>query len=191
MAARSAPSKPRKRAAGKSSNGSAPKAKSSASRPKRSGNSRATSASPAKQATATAKQQAAASVGDGVKGAGESAAEVAKKARGPMLAAGAAAAGLAGGVALGATRRTKGRRMFGPRPRVLGVPVGPKSGALKTMELLRDSAKQLNSATSRMAGTASDVHAIREQLDGAGGRSPVEVVLDGLTHRRGAGRRDG
>ena len=46
-----------------------------------------------------------------------------------------------------------------------------------------------------MAGKASntgadDIRAIREQLENANRRSPIEVVLDGLTHRPGIGKRE-
>jgi hypothetical protein len=102
------------------------------------------------------------------------------------VAAGAAAAGLAGGLALGSRRRG----MFTPRRKVLGVPVGRKSGAVMTLELLRDAAKHLNSATEQISGPAEDVREIREQLDKVNRRSPLEVVLDGLTHRRGAHKRE-
>jgi hypothetical protein len=37
---------------------------------------------------------------------------------------------------------------------------------------------------------AKFVHEIREQLDKANRQSPLEVVLDGLTHRRGAHKRE-
>lgn len=54
------------------------------------------------------------------------------------------------------------------------------------MELLRDGARHLNSATTQVSGTAEDVREIREQLEKVNRKSPLEVVLDGLTHRRGA-----
>lgn len=132
----------------------------------------------------------AATVGATVREVGDTAAAAARRARGPMLAAGAAAAGLAGGWAvgsrLGSKRRGLGSLLAPRRRRLLGVPIRPKSGALRTAELLRDGAKQLNSATSQVSGTADDVRQIREQLELVNRRSPIEVVLDGLTHRRGA-----
>jgi hypothetical protein len=132
-----------------------------------------------------------ATVGAAVKDASDTAAEAARRARGPMLAAGAAAAGLAGGLALGARRGSKRRTPFARRRRVLGVPIGPKSGVLRTVELLRDGAKHLDSATSQISGTTDDVRELREQLEQVNRRSPLEVVLDGLTHRRGAHRHEG
>ena len=129
-----------------------------------------------------------------VKGAGETVAATTRRARGPILAASAAAAGLAGGLALGSRRGSKRRGRIGlldRRPRMLGVPIGPKSGALKTVELLRDGAKHLDSATSQVSGATNDVRELNEQLDRLNRRSPLEVVLDGLTHRRGAHKREG
>jgi hypothetical protein len=121
------------------------------------------------------------------------AASPARPARRPALIAGAAAAGLAGGLAAGSRlghRRRGIARLLAPRRRVLGVPLGHKSPVLKTAELLFDGAKQLNSATSRLSGTTEDVRLIREQLEHANRQSPLEVVLDGLTHRRGAHRHE-
>ncbi|HYI99871.1 MAG TPA: hypothetical protein VEX36_09400 [Thermoleophilaceae bacterium] len=110
-----------------------------------------------------------------------------------MIAAGAAIAGLAGGLAAGSRRGSKrgGFARLDRRPRVLGVPIGPKRGALKAAELLRDGAKHLDSATSQVSGAASDVRELNDQLDRLNRRSPLEVVLDGLTHRRGAHKREG
>jgi len=108
-----------------------------------------------------------------------------------LLAAGAATAGLVGGLALGSRRHGRRRPLLSPRHRVLGMPIGPKSGLLRTAELLRDGAKQLDSATGRVAGTGEELRQVREQLDQVNRRSPLEVVLDGLTHRRGAHRQEG
>lgn len=109
------------------------------------------------------------------------------------MAAGAAAAGLAGGLAVGArlgSKRSRRRPLLAPRRRVLGVPIGPKSAAQRTFELLRDGARHLDSATGQLSGPADDVREIREQLDRVNRQSPLEVVLDGLTHRRGAHKRE-
>jgi hypothetical protein len=111
-----------------------------------------------------------------------------QRSRGPMLAAGAAAAGLAGGFAAGSRLGSKRRglgRVLSPRRKMLGVPIGRKSGVVRAAELLRDGAKHLNSATNQVSSTTDDVHEIREQLDKANRQSPIEVLLDGLTHRRG------
>jgi hypothetical protein len=127
------------------------------------------------------------------KGAGNSVAMAARKAKGPVLTAGATAAGLAGGLALGSrlSSRRRGLAAFlAPRRKVLGVPIGRKHGALRTAEALGHLARELNSATKQVSSTTDDVRQIREQLDKANRQSPLEVVLDGLTHRRGAHKRE-
>jgi hypothetical protein len=145
-----------------------------------------------KQRPKPATNGSAATVSAAVKDAGSTATNVARRARGPMLAAGAAAAGLAGGLAAGSRFGSKRRHgLFDRRPRLLGMPLGPKPGVLRTVELLRDGAKHLDSATSQLSGTSDDVREIRKQLDRVNRQSPLEVVLDGLTHRRGAHRNEG
>ena len=100
----------------------------------------------------------------------------------PALTAGAAAVGLAGGIVLG-SRISTGRRR-----KVLGVPLGRKSGLRRTVETLSKAAHGLGSATRRVSSTADDVRQVREELERANHQSPVEVVLNGLTRRRGAHR---
>jgi hypothetical protein len=125
------------------------------------------------------------------KQAGATATTAARRASGPAL---VAAAGLAGGLALGARAGSKRRgrlaSIVAPRPRLLGIPVGQKPGALRIAEALRDGAKHLGAATNRVSNTADDVRELRDQLERANRRSPVEVLLDGLTHRRGAHRNE-
>jgi len=115
------------------------------------------------------------------KEAGESVATAARTAKGPAIAAGATVAGLAGGLALGA-------RMGSKRRNVLGLPVGRKRPTVRAAEALGKVAVKLGSAAGQATATADDVRQIREELDRANRRSPVEVLLDGLTHRRGAHR---
>jgi hypothetical protein len=127
------------------------------------------------------------------KEAGSSVATAASKAKGPVLTAGATAAGLVGGLALGSRMSSKRRglgALLAPRRKVLGVPVGRKSPMVRTAEALGQVARELSSATNQVSSTADDVQQIREQLDKANRRSPLEVVLDGLTHRRGAHKRE-
>lgn len=124
---------------------------------------------------------------------GDSIATAARKAKGPMLAAGATAAGLAGGLALGSRATSKRRGVSGllaPRRRVLGVPIGRRNGVVRTAKALGQVARELNSATQQVSTTTDDIRQIREQLDKANRRSPLEVVIDGLTHRRGAHKRE-
>ena len=108
------------------------------------------------------------------KDAGDTVASIAQRSTGPVLAAGAAAAGLAGGLLIG-SRVTSGRRLFGRR----------RSRAVA----LASGARRAAAMAGKASNTADDIRAIREQLENANRRSPIEVVLDGLTHRPGTGKR--
>ena len=117
-------------------------------------------------------------------GSGPSTVEkVAEKAKRPMITAGATAAGLAGGLALGT-------RLGSKRRKVLGLPVGRKSGFAQAAEAFGQVARELSSARRQATAVTDDVKEIREQLDKANRQSPLEVLLDGLTHRRGAHKRE-
>jgi hypothetical protein len=123
------------------------------------------------------------------KQAGESVTEAAAKAKRPLAAAGVTAAALAGGFVLG---RAGGKRggLLPRRRKLLGIRVGPKTGLERTMDVLEKLADGIGSVAGKASSTSDDVHEIREQLDQANRQSPVEVLLDGLTHRRGAHRRE-
>ena len=143
-------------------------------------------------ATAT-KSRPANGASSAVAKAGGAVSSTAKSAKTPVLTAGAAAAGMAGGFALG-SRLSPGRRglsaLVRPRRRVLGVPLGRKSGLQSTLEIFGKAAKELGSATRQVSSTTDDIHQVREELEKANHQSPVEVLLNGLTHRRGAHRRE-
>ena len=131
---------------------------------------------------------AASNAGAKVKEAGGAVASTARRVRAPVLAAGATAVGLAGGMALGsrlASKRTGLGALLAPRPRVLGVPLGRKSGLVRTAEAAGKAAKELSSLNNQLSDTKHEARQIREHLEQANKRSPIEVVLDGLTHRRG------
>jgi hypothetical protein len=117
---------------------------------------------------------------------------VARHARGPAIAAGAAAAGLACGLALGSRVRTRGplAAVVLGRRRLIGVPVGPKPNFAAVAMALGQGTRKVGEATGKASGAADDLTRLREQLEGLNRRSPVEVVLDGLTHRRGMHRRE-
>ncbi len=127
------------------------------------------------------------------KEAGDSVTTAAKRVKTPVLAAGATAAGLAGGALLGsrmASRRSGLSGFLRPQRKVLGVPVGRKSGLEVTASALGKVAKELGSAAGKASDTTEDVRQVREHLDRLNRQSPVEVLLSGLTHRRGAHRRE-
>ncbi len=117
------------------------------------------------------------------KDASESVATAARTAKGPAIAAGATVAGLAGGLVLGS-------RLGPNRRKVLGLPIGRKRLVVRAAETLSKVARELGSAADQAAATTEEVRQVREQLDRANRQSPVEVLLDGLTHRRGAHKRE-
>ena len=62
------------------------------------------------------------------------------------------------------------------------MPVGRRSKA----RAIARGARRAATAAAKASSTADDIRAIRQQLEHANRRSPIEIVLDGLTHRRGA-----
>jgi hypothetical protein len=110
------------------------------------------------------------------KDAGDTVASIAQRSTRPALAAGAAAAGLAGGLLIG-SRVTSGRRLLGRR-------------RSRAVVALASGARRAAAMAGKASNTADDIRAIREQLENANRRSPIEVVLDGLTHRPGTGKRN-
>jgi hypothetical protein len=109
----------------------------------------------------------------GARATGITAAKAARGARAPALTAGATVAGLAGGFALGSWKASKTR-----------------PGTAKLARAVAQLAKELGSLTSEVASTGDDARELRQLLKQANRRSPVEVLLDGLTHRRGAHRNE-
>jgi hypothetical protein len=107
--------------------------------------------------------------------------KAARRGKTPLLASGAALAGLAGGVALGA----RGMR----RRKVLGIPVPRRSVLRSSTKDLARAAKQAGKLGQQVSELTSEVRHTREAIDGNGGRrrSPIEVVLQGLTARRSPG----
>lgn len=132
---------------------------------------------PRKRSTPTKSQgpvaEAAATAKDGAVSAGSTVADAVKKAKVPLIAAGTGLAGLAGGAMLA------GRNS---RKRVLGVPMPRKS----TTKNIANASKNVATFGEGMGSLASEVHRITTGLSdaSAGRRSPIEVLLDGLTNRR-------
>jgi hypothetical protein len=126
-----------------------------------------------------------------LKGGGEAVASTARSTPGPVRAAGFAAAGLAGGLALGshvAARRQPLRFLSHPRRTVLGIPIGREPTAVAAARALVDSTRRLADAGKHVSRTAEDIHELRRHLEQANRQSPIEVLLNALTHRRGAHR---
>jgi hypothetical protein len=117
-------------------------------------------------------------VANGAQSTGHAIGEAASKAKGPALTGGAALAGLVGGMAIAAR---------GSRRKVLGVPIPGTRRPLVQIKAPRRKGvgKDVVKAGGEMAKLAGEVRMAREQLDTRRRRSPIEVVLEGLTSRRG------
>lgn len=117
------------------------------------------------------------------KDAGQAVGKAASKAKTPLLAGGAALAGAAGGMAIGAMRS----RHSSHSHKVLGLKAPhPKRVKLRSRDVAR-AAKEVGSFGQHVGELATELRHVREDAGGNGGakrRSPVEVVLDGLTARR-------
>jgi hypothetical protein len=94
------------------------------------------------------------------------------KVKTPLLAGGAAVAGAAGGLALGARQAHRSKAL--PRPKV----------KIDSHDLAK-AAKSVGRFGMDMGELASELRKNREETDDAKRRSPIEVVLQGLTKRRG------
>lgn len=92
-----------------------------------------------------------------------------------MIASGAAIAGAAGGLALG-TRHSRGQKVMGVR-----MPHRPRVH-MKSRDLAK-AAKNVGDFGAQMGELAVELRKNREQANGGKSRSPIEVVLEGLTSR--------
>ena len=177
------PSKARKTSAAKSSNGA------SASRTTKSRATKTKSSSRSKNGTArvdaarSAVEETTKHAGHSVGDAASTVGRAASKARTPLLASGAAIAGVAGGIALG-SRKTRSSKLLQRRPK---VKIGPKV-KIDSHDLTK-AAKEVSQFGLDVGQLASELRRNREQANGtrSQSRSPIEVVLQGLTSR---GRRD-
>jgi hypothetical protein len=115
----------------------------------------------------SAVENTAKEAGRTAKDAGKTVGRAASKAKVPLLAGGAALAGAAGGIALGAhqARRHKGI-----------------AGRIKRDDVAK-AAKRVGSFGVQMGQLATELQHAREDSNGHT-RSPIEVVLEGLTARR-------
>jgi hypothetical protein len=107
--------------------------------------------------------------------AGHGLRRVTRNAKTPLLASGAALAGAAGGVALGATRRAAKLANSKARPRV--------RVQINSQDIAR-TAREIGSFGEQLGMVATELGRAREAAAASKHRSPIEVVLQGLTTRR-------
>jgi hypothetical protein len=157
------------------------KSNSSRKSKSKSNGSRKATASPMSSAAEKASSAASNAAGKASDAAGKATSAVgtaADKAKIPLVASGAALAGAAGGLMLGSrhSRRGKGLAKVMPRrPRRPQVKV-------KSSDLAK-AAKEVGSFGAQLGQLANELQRAREGSNGKH-RSPVEVVLEGLTARR-------
>jgi thiamine pyrophosphate-dependent acetolactate synthase large subunit-like protein len=135
---------------------------------KRQASTKARKANRASKPRATSKPAATASRRNGSSGNG--AVQAVRKAKTPLIASGAAVAGAAGGLALGVRQARKSHLMSRPKVKI-------------DSHDLAKAAKSMGRFGMEVGELASELRKNREETDSAKKRSPVEVVLDGLTHR--------
>lgn len=98
------------------------------------------------------------------------------KAKVPLLAGGAVLAGAAGGLALGARQARRGNGLSKAIARRPQVKVSSKD--------LASAAKDVGAFGAQLGHLATELQQARESGNGNEHRSPLEVVLEGLTARR-------
>lgn len=153
-------SKPKARASAKPKARAASKSQSARSRAK-------PKHSPAKpQASASKPQAALEAVEETAKDAGAMVGRAASKAKVPLVAGGAALAGAAGGLAL-ASRQAHRKNGL---------------GKVKSEDLAK-AARKAGDVGAQIGEIALEVRRARESSNGKAHRSPIEVVLQGLTSR--------
>jgi hypothetical protein len=118
-----------------------------------------------KAVESTAKQ-----AGHSVSEVGRNVGHAASKAKTPLLAGGAAVAAAAGGLALGARQGRKSKALRRPKVKI------------RSKDLAK-TARSVGQLGMEVGEVAVELRRNREQANDSKRRSPVEVVLDGLTHR--------
>lgn len=135
---------------------------------------RSTRRSPSKKSTMETAKDATV---NGAKTAGGAVASAAKQLKTPAIAAGVGLAGVAGGIALG--RGTKSKK---------SLSILPGRSAKATSKKLSDAAKNVGAVAEQTGQAAERVRQLSAAISGeesSARRSPVEVVLEGLTKRSG------
>ena len=114
-------------------------------------------------------------VGGKAKGAGKTVGKAASKAKVPLMAGGAAIAGAAGGLALASSKQGKKSALTKAMMRRPKVKIDSGDVA--------KAAKEVGNFSAQVGQLADELQRARKSADGKH-RSPVEVVLQGLTARR-------
>lgn len=109
-------------------------------------------------------------------GSGNGLGKVVSKAKLPLVAGGAAAAGAAGGLALASSRQARKSRLTKAMMRRPKVKIDSKDMA--------KAAREVGNFGAQIGELATELQRARESADGKRHRSPIEVVLQGLTARR-------
>jgi hypothetical protein len=164
--------KPRKSSAGKTSAGKAKSSASNGASKTRQGKQGSSNGGGRVDSARKALGSSAKQAGSTASKAGRNVGRVAQKAKTPLLAGGAAVAGAAGGLALGTRQARKSKLLRRPKMKIRS----------KDLAKAARNAGQLGMEVSEIA---TELRRNREQTNGSSRRSPVEVVLDGLTHRGG------
>lgn len=116
-----------------------------------------------------------------VGGAGQTVGKVASKAKVPLVAGGAAIAGAGGAMALAAA--SKGKSHKGMKSLKAAMPKKPKV-KINSKDLAK-AAKQVGKVSAQVGEIADGIQRAQGSSNGNGKhRSPIEVVLQGLTARR-------
>jgi hypothetical protein len=101
--------------------------------------------------------------------------KAASKAKTPLLASGAALAGAAGGLAIGAMRSRHSHRALAPKARQL------KRVKISSQDIAK-AARGIGTVSQHVADLTSEMNGEQRPKNGKR-KSPVEVVLEGLTRR--------
>lgn len=102
--------------------------------------------------------------------------KAAKKAKTPLLASGAAMAGAAGGLAIGAMRSRRSSRTLAPKA------LRRKRIKVSSQDIAK-AARGIGTVSQHVADLTSEMNSGQRPKNGKH-KSPVEVVLEGLTDRR-------
>lgn len=154
------------------------KAKGKSSKPKPRSRPKAKSASkpPSSGSNGSRAKSALETVEHTAKDAGGAVGKAASKAKLPLVAGGAALAGAVGGMAVGAHQARRHKVLAGAMARRPMVKVSSRD--------LAGAAKQVGTFGAQMGRLASELQQAREGGHSNQHRSPLEVVLEGLTARR-------